>query len=248
MLVAFLSFSDLLMLRKTGGELPNLFVSESTRTINLLTGDVFSQGSCHGNNSGKRKRQKVEEASERTENGHVDKSKPAVPKEESEEEKIRFSDSHSSKDRNVVADFEDMGNGDDGEGVAVTSNEMCCSFPGIAGKEENLHGNMNANPIRKEMSDNMNRVNGVISFQKDPLQKKHYKMAFCPKEVKKILESEILLQKNAESHTMRKIIVFSSLGIRHGCEDLYELDFSHFKILRKGEPYVSPENPGVNNP
>ncbi|XP_052201938.1 uncharacterized protein LOC127807836 isoform X2 [Diospyros lotus] len=76
------------------------------------------------------------------------------------------------------------------------------------------------------------------------LQKKHPKVAFCPKEVKRILESEVLQQKNAQSHTIRKIIVFASLGIRHGCEDMYELDFNHFSILHKGEPYVSPENPG----
>lgn len=79
------------------------------------------------------------------------------------------------------------------------------------------------------------------------LHKKPPKVAFCPKEVKRIIEPDILLQKNAQSHTIRKIIVFSSLGIRHGCEDLYELDFSHFSILRKGEPYVSPKNPGVSS-
>uniref|UniRef100_A0A2N9GXL5 Homer protein n=1 Tax=Fagus sylvatica TaxID=28930 RepID=A0A2N9GXL5_FAGSY len=76
------------------------------------------------------------------------------------------------------------------------------------------------------------------------LHKKSPKVAFCPKEVKRIIESEILLQKNAQSHTIRKIIVFASLGIRHGCEDMYELDFNHFSILRKGEPYVSPKEPG----
>lgn len=70
------------------------------------------------------------------------------------------------------------------------------------------------------------------------------KVAFCPKEVKNILESEVLLQKNAQSHTIRKIIVFASLGIRHGCEDMCELDFNHFSILKKGERYISPRNPG----
>ncbi|XP_050213201.1 uncharacterized protein LOC126664722 isoform X2 [Mercurialis annua] len=70
------------------------------------------------------------------------------------------------------------------------------------------------------------------------------KVAFCPKEVKRILESEVLLEKNAQSHTMRKIIVFASLGIRHGCDDMYELDFNHFTIQRKGEPYVSVNDPG----
>lgn len=70
-------------------------------------------------------------------------------------------------------------------------------------------------------------------------------MAFCPKEVKRIIELEELLLKNAQSHTIRKIIVFASLGIRHGCEDMYELDYNHFSILRKGEPYVSLNNPGV---
>ena len=79
------------------------------------------------------------------------------------------------------------------------------------------------------------------------LQKKPPKTAFCPKEVKRIIESEILLQKNAQSHTIRKIIVFASLGIRHGCEDMYELNFNHFSILRKGEPFISPKDPGVSN-
>lgn len=79
-----------------------------------------------------------------------------------------------------------------------------------------------------------------------PLHKKPPKLAFCPKEVKRIIESEALTLKNAQSHTIRKIIVFASLGIRHGCEDMYELAFNHFTILRKGEPYVSPKNPGVS--
>ncbi|XP_077243638.1 uncharacterized protein LOC143884123 [Tasmannia lanceolata] len=74
--------------------------------------------------------------------------------------------------------------------------------------------------------------------------RKPTKVAFCPQEVRRMMESEVLLLKNAQSHTIRKIIVFASLGIRHGCEDMYELDFSHFKILWKGEPYVSPKDPG----
>lgn len=78
-----------------------------------------------------------------------------------------------------------------------------------------------------------------------PVNKKPAKVPFCPKEVKRILESDSLLLKNAQFHTIRKIIVFASLGIRHGCEDMYELDFNHFSILRKGESYVSPKNPGV---
>ncbi|KAM1005156.1 hypothetical protein ACFX2C_005271 [Malus domestica] len=75
-------------------------------------------------------------------------------------------------------------------------------------------------------------------------QKKPPKVAFCPKEVKRIIDSEALLQKNAQSHTIRKIIVFASIGIRHGCEDIYELDINHFSILRKGEPYMSTKDPG----
>ncbi|OIW00063.1 hypothetical protein TanjilG_26400 [Lupinus angustifolius] len=74
--------------------------------------------------------------------------------------------------------------------------------------------------------------------------RKPSKVAFCPKEIKRIIESEALLQKNAQSHTIRKIIVFGSLGIRHGCEEMYELDFNHFSIMNKGEPYVSPRNLG----
>ncbi|KAF4372535.1 hypothetical protein F8388_027208 [Cannabis sativa] len=80
---------------------------------------------------------------------------------------------------------------------------------------------------------------GSISHSKKPP-----KVAFCPREVKRIIVSEALEQKNAQSHTIRKIIVFASLGIRHGCEDMYELDFNHFSILKKGEPYESPSNPG----
>ncbi|KAK2974825.1 hypothetical protein RJ640_005609 [Escallonia rubra] len=76
------------------------------------------------------------------------------------------------------------------------------------------------------------------------MQKKPPKVAFCPKEVKKIINLEELLQENAQSHTIRKIIVFASLGIRHGCEDMYELDFNHFSIVKKGEPYVSSSDPG----
>ncbi|XP_010278694.1 PREDICTED: uncharacterized protein LOC104612806 isoform X2 [Nelumbo nucifera] len=85
---------------------------------------------------------------------------------------------------------------------------------------------------------------GQKGFGSSPLHKKPPKVAFCPKEVKRIIESDVLLLKNAQSHTIRKIVVFASLGIRHGCEDMYELDFNHFSILRKGEPYVSPKNPG----
>ncbi|XVE51116.1 hypothetical protein DITRI_Ditri02bG0013100 [Diplodiscus trichospermus] len=80
---------------------------------------------------------------------------------------------------------------------------------------------------------------GKLSWNRKPP-----KVPFCPKEIKKILESDALLLKNAQSHTIRKIIVFASLGIRHGCEDMYELDFNHFSILRKGDPYVSPKNSG----
>lgn len=78
----------------------------------------------------------------------------------------------------------------------------------------------------------------VLSYKKVP------KTAFCPKEVRRIMESGVLALKNAQSHTMRKIIVFASLGIRHGCEDMYELDFNHFTVLKRGEPYVSPKDPG----
>lgn len=80
--------------------------------------------------------------------------------------------------------------------------------------------------------------NNVFSYKKVP------KKAFCPKEVRRIMESGVLDLKNAQSHTIRKIIVFASLGIRHGCEDMYDLDFNHFSILRKGELYKSPKDPG----
>ncbi|PQQ18377.1 uncharacterized protein Pyn_23471 [Prunus yedoensis var. nudiflora] len=107
-------------------------------------------------------------------------------------------------------------------------------------KETNDFGSYNVPPniltLQKEF---LHTVSASISQQKKPP-----KVAFCPKEVKRIIDSESLLQKNAQSHTIRKIIVFASLGIRHGCEDIYELDFNHFSILRKGEPYMSPKDPG----
>lgn len=74
--------------------------------------------------------------------------------------------------------------------------------------------------------------------------KKAPKIAFSPMEVKRILDSGVLLLKNAQSHTMRKIIVFSCLCIRHGCEDFYELDFNHFQVFNRGEPYKSTKDPG----
>ena len=62
-----------------------------------------------------------------------------------------------------------------------------------------------------------------------------------------MLELEVLPLRNSHSHAMRKIIVFASLGIRHGCDDMYELDYHSFSILRKGKPYISPDDPGVNH-
>jgi len=64
---------------------------------------------------------------------------------------------------------------------------------------------------------------GILSsYKKTP------KIALCPMELKRILESGVLALKNAQSHTMRKIVVFSCLCIRHGCEDFYELFFRAF--------------------
>ncbi|KAF2304681.1 hypothetical protein GH714_037463 [Hevea brasiliensis] len=100
-----------------------------------------------------------------------------------------------------------------------------------------VHETLADDPVSKQEACNNGRGN-MSSIRKPP------KVAFCPKEVKRMLESEVLLLKNAQSHTIRKIIVFASLGIRHGCDDMYELDFNHFSILRKGEPYVSPKDPG----
>ncbi|KAL2650515.1 hypothetical protein R1flu_018643 [Riccia fluitans] len=58
------------------------------------------------------------------------------------------------------------------------------------------------------------------------------------------MESGVLALKNAQSHTMRKIIVFASLGLRHGCDDLYELSFDHFSVEQRGEPFISSKQPG----
>ncbi|XP_055826096.1 uncharacterized protein LOC129894424 [Solanum dulcamara] len=74
--------------------------------------------------------------------------------------------------------------------------------------------------------------------------KKSLKMEFCPKEVTKMLGSKELSLENAQSHTMRKILVFAPLGLRHGSEDMYELDFNHFSIFHKGEPYIDSKDPG----
>ncbi|OWM74302.1 hypothetical protein CDL15_Pgr008616 [Punica granatum] len=107
-----------------------------------------------------------------------------IPK-ENREGKARFSDFECSKDGN--------------------------SCSGIAGKEEIVLNNeplvidMNVEADgKKEKSENMDG-NKVITFQKDPSHKKPYNVAFCSKEVKRILELEVLLQKNSQSHMMRKM-------------------------------------------
>lgn len=96
-------------------------------------------------------------------------------------------------------------------------------------------------------NDSLSKEASLAGVSGMPLLRNPPKVAFCPKEVKRILDLEAFSLKNAESHTIRKIIVFASLGIRHGFDDMYELDFNHFSILRKGEPYVSPKDPGVSN-
>lgn len=88
-------------------------------------------------------------------------------------------------------------------------------------------------------------IHGIRRPESESSHKKSLKMAFCPKEVKKMLGSKELSLKNAQSHTMRKILVFAPLGIRHGSEDMHELDFNNFSILHKGEPYIDSKNPGV---
>lgn len=98
----------------------------------------------------------------------------------------------------------------------------------------------------QEVSKTCTPCQNIKRCKKTCLQKKPSKRAFCPKEVRRIMESKELLEKNAQFHTIRKIIVFASLGIGHGCDDMYELDFSHFSILRKGEPYLSSDDPGVS--
>lgn len=119
--------------------------------------------------------------------------------------------------------------------------KMCLQKQDEKGTENvGVHSTLADDPVSKQDSFNNGHGN-MSSIRKPP------KMAFCPKEVKRMLESEVLQLKNAQSHTIRKIIVFASLGIRHGCDDMYELDFNHFSILRKGEPYVSPKDPGVSN-
>ncbi|KAL4289924.1 hypothetical protein GQ457_14G010950 [Hibiscus cannabinus] len=107
-----------------------------------------------------------------------------------------------------------------------------------------IRSNLKDKQVPADMPPSGEELCPMVLSGKTSRNKKPQKVPFCPKEIKKILESDALLSKNAQSHTIRKIIVFASLGLRHGCEDMYELDFNHFSILRKGDPYVSPKNPG----
>ncbi|KMT04178.1 hypothetical protein BVRB_8g186260 [Beta vulgaris subsp. vulgaris] len=98
--------------------------------------------------------------------------------------------------------------------------------------------------ISQKLEQDWEEMKKNVGFRNLSLQKKPPKVAFCPKEVRGILGSQVLGVKNAQSHTMRKIIVFASLGIRHGCDDMYELNYNHFVISKKGQPYISQSNPG----
>lgn len=102
--------------------------------------------------------------------------------------------------------------------------------------------------ISQKLEQDWEEMKKNVGFRNLSLQKKPPKVAFCPKEVRGILGSQVLGVKNAQSHTMRKIIVFASLGIRHGCDDMYELNYNHFVISKKGQPYISQSNPGVMTP
>lgn len=137
------------------------------------------------------------------------------------------------KDGESVADFDETDSDDECDGHYDDDNMGNGHRHGETDVGQEKHGLQKVNETGES-----GRVS--VSQHRKPL-----KVAFCPKEVKRIIGCEALSQKNAQSHTIRKIIVFASLGIRHGCEDMYELDFNHFSIVKKGEPYVSPRNPGV---
>nr|GMC87924.1 uncharacterized protein LOC109167286 [Ipomoea batatas] len=154
-----------------------------------------------------------------------------------------------SNDRDGTDDQEDGEHREEETGNTRSGEEINLQFP-------SLDRNQELNEDVKEMSshsdtsqmrfeENCRKEMAVEGYcETASVQRSHQKMAFCPKEVKRILEMEGLSKKNAQSHTIRKIIVFSSLGIRHGCEDMYELDLNHFSILQKGESYVDQKNPG----
>lgn len=170
-------------------------------------------------------------------------------------------------DSNDKDDTDDQEEGEDREeetGNMQKSEEINIQFPSLKSSLNNHlaitsgKGNQKLNEDLKEMSSysDTSQMRFEENCRKEmtvegycgtaSVQRRHQKMAFCPKEVKRILEMEELSKKNAQSHTIRKIIVFSYLGIRHGCEDMYELDLNHFSILQKGESYVDQKNPGVS--
>ncbi|KVH89626.1 hypothetical protein Ccrd_008386 [Cynara cardunculus var. scolymus] len=152
-----------------------------------------------------------------------------------------FPNLENSKHTDSLLEFEENSvDSDDGNDKDFNGNE-------IEQKDDNLEG-------EKQCTDSLCIGNYAVGHgdtiekerinMKLSMQIKSQKMPFCPKEVTRILKSKELFLKNAQSHTVRKIIVFASLGIKHGCEDMYNLDFNHFKILQKGAPYESPQNPG----
>ncbi|WCJ20162.1 hypothetical protein M5689_002415 [Euphorbia peplus] len=168
----------------------------------------------------------------------------------------QFLNTDKSKDEDLVVDRED--DTEDSEEECECEGKICMN----AQKHQSGVDSMTlAGENNKETSSDMKKCVQFPStehaqYKKDLPQlhqkgtarlgsvRKPPKMAFCPNEVKRMLESEILSSKNAQAHTIRKIIVFATLGIRHGCDDIYELDFNHFSIQRRGEPYVSSKDPG----
>lgn len=208
---------------------------------------------------GKAKRQKV--ATINTLKIEEDKdTKPISVKEKNAENRLvnwmNFDDTELSLHSEILKESDhsaaDDTTDDDDDGEDEVDEEVVgenCVFSNKIPAEENV--NPSTDDMSKCMENHHHDIRGPeIKFkqivQNVSSHKKHPKIAFCPKEVKRIIDSEELLLKNAQSHTIRKIIVFASLGIRHGCEDLYELEFSHFTILRKGEPFVSSKDPGVS--
>uniref|UniRef100_A0A803M1W7 Uncharacterized protein n=1 Tax=Chenopodium quinoa TaxID=63459 RepID=A0A803M1W7_CHEQI len=117
---------------------------------------------------------------------------------------------------------------EEGVGQAIGKGITCMNSKEISAR--NRLNEIDVSSMSQKLEQDWEEVKKSKGFRNLSLQKKPPKVGFCPKEVRGILESCVLDMKNAQAHTMRKIIVFASLGLRHGCDDMYELNFNHFSI------------------
>ncbi|CAM6095839.1 unnamed protein product [Calypogeia fissa] len=200
--------------------------------------------------------------SERDDSGDSDDDDEDEEDDEEESEDDKDGEG-AKKKRKGEGEQQQLWNGVNSDRVVDLAEDVEKNLPGGTGEKAKVQDGFEGVPKKKRRKSRKERRKGkqgekalfskkgfgaeLVSFRGPGTMatyKKAPKTAFCPKEVKRIMESGVLALKNAQSHTMRKIIVFASLGIRHGCEDLYELDFSHFSVVRRGEPYKSPKDPG----